>query len=146
MRGSFNLGLENWTTKVGSMFMGASFPMLGHGLFFKWTRLQRFFSRLPIHFFHCLGFKLRGLFPRLSRLLCIGCINCFLGCLILFVPRLAPRVPELFLRLLTLFSSLHVFFPRHLRVRVPKFYPRLLRLLHKLHGFPCFFIGILGFS
>jgi hypothetical protein len=113
MGGSFDLRSENRATKVGSMFMGASFPMLSHGFFLKQTRLQRFFCRLPIHFFHCLGFKLGGFFPRLFRLLFIGCVSCFLGCLVLFVPRLTPRVPKLFLKL-TLFSSLHVVSLRHL--------------------------------
>jgi len=81
----FDLRSKNRTTKLGNMFMGANFPMLGHRLFLNWIRLQRFFSKLPVHFFHCLGFKLRGIFLRLSRLLCIRCLNSFLGCLVHFV-------------------------------------------------------------
>lgn len=73
-----------WPPKYSSLVMNSS-PMPGHGLLLKWTRLQRLFSRLPIHFLHCLGFKLGGFFPRLFRILCIGCVNSFLSCLILFV-------------------------------------------------------------
>jgi hypothetical protein len=90
--------------------MGANSPMLGYRLFLNWIKLQRFFSRLPIHFLHCLGFKLRGLFPRLPS---------FFSKL----TRLALRVPKLFPRLFTFFSSLHVLFPR--------FYPKLFRLFHR---------------
>ncbi len=67
-RGSFNLKAKNQTTEVGSMFIGASFPNLGHGFFPKWTKLQRFFLRLPIHLLPCVGFKLRGFFCRLFKL------------------------------------------------------------------------------
>ncbi len=85
MEGSFDLRSKTQITKVNSMFMGASSPMFGHGLFKKWIRLQRFFSKLPIHFLHRLGFELGGFFFTWSKLLCIGCLNSFLGCLVLFV-------------------------------------------------------------
>jgi hypothetical protein len=116
--------------------MGASSPMLGHGFFLKWTRLQRFFFRLPIHFLHCLGFKLGWLFLRLSRLLCIGCVNSLLGCLVLFVPRLAPRVPKLFP------SCLH-FFVVYMCFSLGTVG---LRCLGFILDYLCFFISILGFS
>jgi len=66
------------------MFMGANSPMLGHGLFLKWTRLQRLFSRLPIHFLCCLSFKLKGFFLGCLGF-CIGCLNFVLGFLVLFI-------------------------------------------------------------
>jgi hypothetical protein len=49
--------------------MGVGFPMPRHGFFPKWISLQRFFSRLLVHFLPCVGFKLGGFFLRLSRLL-----------------------------------------------------------------------------
>jgi hypothetical protein len=43
--------------------MGVSPPKLGHGLFPKWTTLQRFFFKLSIHFFSYIGFELfKGVF------------------------------------------------------------------------------------
>jgi hypothetical protein len=109
------------------MFMGASSLRPGHGLFTKWTRLlQRFFSRLPTHFFH-VGFKLRGVFCRLSRLFPR------LRSSFYRLPRLVPRMLKFFPRLLRVFHNLHVLFLKHLNV--PRFYLKLFRLFHKLHEF-----------
>jgi hypothetical protein len=54
------------------------------GFFFKQTRLQRFFSRLSIHFFHCVGSKLRGFFLGCLGFF-IGCLGSFLGCIVIFI-------------------------------------------------------------
>ncbi len=53
----FTLKAKNQRTRVGSVFLGASSPNLGHGLFLKWIRLQRLFSRLLTQFFPSIGFK-----------------------------------------------------------------------------------------
>ncbi len=125
--------------------MGASYPKLGHGVFFKWTRLKRFIFMLPIHFFHCVDFKLWGFFPRLFSLLCIGCINSFLGCLVLYVSYLdwLLRCPSFFLPCLHFLVVYMCFFLGTLGCL--SFILDHLGYEHKLHGFPCFFKGILGF-
>jgi hypothetical protein len=132
--GSFDLKVKNQKIGVNSVFMGVSFPSLGHGLFLKWTRLQRLFSKLPIHFLLCIGFKLGWFFP----LVCLG--------IFYKMPRHFPKLFNSFYklpklahnRMLKLFPKLfkllrHVLYPQH--PRVPRVYPRLLRIFHKLHGF-----------
>ncbi len=68
VEGSFDLRVENQRIKLDTMFLGASTSKLSHGLFLKWTRLQRFFFMLPKHFLHVVGFETGGgLFLRLSK-------------------------------------------------------------------------------
>jgi hypothetical protein len=130
--GSFNLKAENRKTKVDNVFLGVSSPKLNHGLFPKWTRLQRFLFRLPKQFLHGVGFKLRGLFLRLLKFF-YRLLRLFPRLLSSFnkLPRLLPRMLKFFSRLLRLFRSLHVLFSRNHRVL--RLYPRLCRLFHKLH-------------
>ncbi len=107
------------------MFLGASSPNLSHGLFFKWTKLQRLFSRLPIHFFPCIGFELGWFFP-------LGCLSFFYRMFKLF-----PRLPSSFYELPKLAFS-----------RMLKLFPRLLKLFrHVLNTLGCleFILDYLGY-
>jgi hypothetical protein len=79
------LKVKNQRTRVGSVFLGASSPNLGHGRFLKWTRLQRLFSRLLTHFFPCIGFKHDGFFLLVVYNFFIGCLSSLLNCLVLFI-------------------------------------------------------------
>jgi hypothetical protein len=54
------------------------------GFFLKQTRLQRLFSKLPIIFFLCLGFKIGGFFLGCLSFF-IRCLGFFLGCLVIFI-------------------------------------------------------------
>ncbi len=115
--------------------MGASSPKLGHGLFPKWTRLQRLFCRLSIHFIPCIGFKLfRGFFFA-------GCLSFFIRCLgflrdyfVLFISYLywLLQCSSFFLGYLDFFIAYMCFFLGH---RVLKLFRKPLRLFHKFHGF-----------